>query len=103
MPLLLILFKIVNTIPAKWSPTCIAASGNVVAVGGADKNLYVFENTNGKLTEVRKTTHTAALASCAVSADGALVAGGDATKNYVVCFSFNRRDEPYVQFYSLFD
>jgi len=76
--------QILNSLPAKWSPTCIAAVGSVVAIGGTDKNLYVYENNGGKLVEVRKTTHVSALSSCAISPDGALVAGGDSTKNFVI-------------------
>jgi len=43
-----------------------------------------MKNNGGKLTEVRKTTFVAPLASCAISPDGALVAGGDTTKNYII-------------------
>jgi len=76
--------QIVQTLAAKWGPTCISANADFVAVGGADKNLYVYHNQDGVLKESHKVTHAAPLASCEVSADGALVAGGDSSKNYVI-------------------
>jgi len=76
--------QILNTVAAKWGPTCIASNGSIVAVGGADKGLYVFNINNGVLVQSHKNAHAQPLASCDVSADGALVAGGDSTKNYII-------------------
>jgi len=78
--------KIVQTLATKSQPTCVSVSsdGRVVAVGGGDKNLYVYSSNGGKLTETQKTTHGSALSSCAVSPDGSLVAGGDSGKQVLV-------------------
>jgi len=76
--------KILASIAAKWGPLSVAARGNLVAVGGNDKNLYVYQYDNGKLAEIRKLSFGATVTAVAISHDGGYVAGGDSVKNYSI-------------------
>jgi WD40 repeat protein len=56
----------------------------VVAVGGADKKIHVYDNNGGKLVEKYSVEHNGALNSVAISPDGKWVAGGDADRDVIV-------------------
>jgi len=71
--------QIIQKSPAAWGPACIAISpdGSQVAVGGNDKQLHVFSNANGTLSQSYTNAHDGVVSSVAFSPNGKLIAGGD--------------------------
>eukprot|EP01127_Copromyxa_protea_P004274 TRINITY_DN14155_c0_g1_i1.p1 TRINITY_DN14155_c0_g1~~TRINITY_DN14155_c0_g1_i1.p1 ORF type:complete len:605 (-),score=163.75 TRINITY_DN14155_c0_g1_i1:74-1654(-) len=69
-----------------YGPTAVAVSkdGSIVAVGGADKKIHVYDNNNGKLVEKYSVEHNGALCTVTISDDGKRIAGGDADRDVLV-------------------
>lgn len=78
--------KIVQDNKVAYNPTSVAISrdGSVVAVGGADKKIHVYDNNGGKLVHKHDVEHNGALCCVAISHDGKWVAGGDTDRDVVV-------------------
>jgi len=70
--------KIISTLDVKWGPMSVAVSQDaaLVAVGGNDHKVHVFDNQNGTLKEKYANSHDGAVVSCAWSPDGVLLASG---------------------------
>jgi WD40 repeat protein len=78
--------SIVNENKFSYGPSCVAVSsdGGCVAVGGNDKKIHVYDNSNGKLAESYAVEHNGALCSVTFSHDGSMIAGGDTDRDVCV-------------------
>jgi len=84
--------ELVSDTKLSWGPTCVAISkdGGLVAIGGADRQIHVFNNADGSLTESHAVTHNGALSCVAISDEGGLVAGGDTDRDVCVWDGTNK-------------
>lgn len=79
--------KFDGTLPIpKFTPTSIAATGSIVAVGGDDNVVHIFNAEGGsKLTPMENLTRsTAQITALAFSPDGSLLAAGNSSGKIVV-------------------
>jgi WD40 repeat protein len=78
--------QIIQKSAAAWGPASIAVSsdGSQVAVGGNDKQLHVFSNNNGSLSQQYTNNHDGVVSSVAFSPNGKLVAAGDTDRQIKV-------------------
>ncbi|KAG8997571.1 WD40 repeat-like protein [Tulasnella sp. JGI-2019a] len=77
----------VFSLPVNYQPSAVAvtADGNVVAVGGEDQKVYLYEWSGGALKEVGKLESNRGIVSAlAFSPDGLVLASGDSVGKIIV-------------------